>query len=63
VAKPEGDGVKERVYRNAVALAGLVAVLIGVSAFDWRLGCVVGGLLLLSGAITGMAIAARKGKR
>jgi len=37
--------------RDVVAFAGLVLIAVGVCAFDWRIGCIALGVLLLATGI------------
>lgn len=39
---------------DAVFLAGCVAVVVGVTAFDWRIGLIVAGVMALVCSLAGM---------
>lgn len=53
----------DRIARNSVAGVGFLSLLVGIAAFDWRAACIVGGLLMLAAAITGMILTARRGTK
>lgn len=51
---------RSTVLRDAVTLGGFSLLTAGVAAFDWRLGCVVAGVVMLTAGIVGMFFASRR---
>ena len=39
---------------DVLLVAGLLLLVSGIAAFDWRLALIVGGVLLLAGGVAGM---------
>ena len=47
--------MKEITLPDIMLIVGLVFLVAGVAAFDWRLALIVCGVLLLAGGVFGMA--------
>ena len=55
----DGKQNSARAARNVAALGGMIAIVTGAAACDWRAGAIALGSLLLAGAVTGMILGGR----